>query len=44
MCVEVAGAPTKINAFIDVMQPLGIVEMCRTGAVALERGSEVLVK
>ncbi len=43
MCVEVTGEPTKINAFIDVMQPLGIVEMCRTGAVALERGSSILV-
>ena len=44
MCVEVTGEPSKINAFIDVMQPLGIVEMCRTGAVALERGSKTLVE
>ena len=44
MCVEVTGEPGKINAFIDVLQPLGIVEMCRTGAVALERGSQILVK
>ena len=44
MCVEVTGEPSKINAFIDVMQPLGIVEMCRTGAVALERGSLILVQ
>lgn len=44
MCVEVTGEPSKINAFIDVLQPLGIVEMCRTGAVALERGSQILVK
>ncbi|MCH5199281.1 MAG: acetolactate synthase small subunit [Oscillospiraceae bacterium] len=43
MCIEVTGEPSKINAFIDVMQPLGIVEICRTGAVALERGSEILV-
>ncbi|MBQ6022798.1 MAG: acetolactate synthase small subunit [Clostridia bacterium] len=43
MCVEVTGEPSKINAFIDVLQPLGIVEMCRTGAVALERGSSILV-
>ncbi|MBQ7638213.1 MAG: acetolactate synthase small subunit [Clostridia bacterium] len=43
MCVEVTGEPSKINAFIDVMQPLGIVEMCRTGAVALERGRAKLV-
>ncbi len=44
MCVEVTGEPSKINAFIDVMEPLGIVEMCRTGVVALERGSSILEK
>ena len=42
ICVEVTGEPTKIDAFIDVMKPLGIIEMCRTGVVALERGSEIL--
>lgn len=42
MCVEVTGDPAKINAFIDVMKPLGIIEMCRTGVVALERGSSIL--
>lgn len=42
MCVEVTGEPSKIRAFIDVMKPLGIVEMCRTGVVALERGSGIL--
>lgn len=42
MCVEVTGEPSKLNAFIEVMKPLGIIEMCRTGAVALERGSSVL--
>ncbi len=42
MCVEVTGEPTKIKAFIEVMKPLGIVEMCRTGVVALERGADIL--
>ncbi len=42
MCVEVTGDPAKINAFIDVMKPLGIIEMCRTGVVALERGGNIL--
>lgn len=44
MCIEVTGEPSKINAFIDVMKPLGIVEMCRTGIVALERGSSIMEK
>ena len=44
MCVEVTGEPSKIKAFIEVMKPLGIVEMCRTGVVALERGSSIMEK
>lgn len=44
MCVEVTGEPSKIKAFIDVMKPLGIIEMCRTGVVSLERGNNILEK
>ncbi len=44
MCIEVTGEPSKIKAFINVVKPLGIVEMCRTGVVALERGSSSLQK
>ncbi len=44
MSIEVTGEPSKIKAFIDVMKPLGIMEICRTGAVALERGNNVLGK
>ena len=44
ICVEVTGEPSKIKAFIDVMRSLNIVEMCRTGLVALERGSNILEK
>jgi len=43
MCVEVTGDPTKMDAFIDLMKPYGIIEMCRTGIVALERGSSTLL-
>ena len=43
MCIEITGDPNKINAFIDYMKPYGIIEMCRTGIVALERGSETLM-
>ena len=42
ICVEVTGEPSKINAFIDVMKPLGIEEICRTGVVALERGAKII--
>lgn len=43
MCIEVTGEPTKIDAFIKLMIPLGIIEMCRTGIVALERGNTTLL-
>ena len=42
MVIEVTGEPLKIQAFIDVMQPIGIMEMCRTGIVALSRGADIL--
>ena len=41
LCVEVTGEPSKLNAFIEVMKPIGIIEMCRTGAVALERNKTI---
>ncbi len=44
MCIEVTGEPPKIKAFIDVMKPLGIVEICRTGVISLERGGDILEK
>jgi len=42
LCCELTGETTKINAFIELLKPFGIIEMCRTGIVALERGSNCL--
>ena len=39
---ELTGETSKINAFIDLMKPYGIMEMCRTGIVAIERGNNCL--
>ena len=33
-----------IDAFIKLMQPLGLVEVSRTGAVAILRGEKALLK
>ena len=35
---EITGAPEKIDAFADLMRPLGLTEMARTGVAALLRG------
>lgn len=43
MCIEVTGNPSKIDAFVKLMQPFGILEMCRTGVVALDRGANTLM-
>jgi len=37
---EIVGAAGKIDAFIELMQPLGLTEVSRTGAVAISRGNK----
>ncbi len=37
---EITGTPQKIDAFADLMRPLGLKEMARTGVAALARGGE----
>jgi acetolactate synthase-1/3 small subunit len=36
--VEVTGSPVKVNAIIDLLRPMGIKELVRTGPVVLGRG------
>ena len=43
MCIEITGEPSKIDAFVQLMVPYGILEMCRTGIVALDRGTTTLL-
>jgi acetolactate synthase I/III small subunit len=35
---EITGASEKIDAFIELMRPLGLIEICRTGVAAISRG------
>lgn len=37
---EVTGARDKINAFIDLMRPLGLAEISRTGVLSIRRGPD----
>jgi acetolactate synthase-1/3 small subunit len=41
LMVEVSGTEGKIEAFVDLMRPFGIIELARTGRIALVRGSQV---
>lgn len=39
---EIIGDTGKLNAFIDLMKPLGLIDVSRTGVVAIARGAEAL--
>ena len=37
---ELTGAPSKIDKFTDLMRPLGLVELSRTGVLSISRGAQ----
>ena len=37
---EITGKSSKIDQFIAIMQPLGLIEVCRTGIAAMNRGPQ----
>jgi acetolactate synthase-1/3 small subunit len=38
--LEITGPPAKVNAAVNVLMPYGILEMARSGTVALNRGEQ----
>jgi acetolactate synthase-1/3 small subunit len=38
LLIEISGQERKIEAFIELMRPYGIIELARTGRIALVRG------
>ena len=40
--IEVSGDGDKVRAFIDLLRPMGIKEVVRTGKVAISRGSKAI--
>jgi acetolactate synthase-1/3 small subunit len=43
LIVEITGDGDKIDSFVEVLKPMGIIEMVRTGAVAMARGGDALI-
>lgn len=41
--VELTGRPEKIEAFLKIAKAHKIIEMCRTGATAMERGADTYI-
>jgi acetolactate synthase-1/3 small subunit len=39
---EITGAPDKIDQFIELMRPLGLVDVSRTGVAAISRGPDAM--
>ena len=37
---EITGTSEKVNTFIDLMRPLGLTEVCRTGVASVARGKK----
>ena len=42
MITEISGQEKKIESFIDVLRPFGIIELVRTGRIAMTRGHHAL--
>lgn len=39
---EITGTSEKINAFVDLMKPLGLIDISRTGVAAISRGDDAV--
>ena len=44
LVIEITGTEDKIESFIEVLRPFGIIEMVRAGAVAMARGSAAMLR
>ncbi len=42
LIVEITGTEEKIDGLLEVLRPFGVLEMVRTGRVAMTRGAQVL--
>jgi acetolactate synthase-1/3 small subunit len=40
---ELTGATEKIDAFLELMRPLGLAEISRSGVAAIARGTKTII-
>lgn len=40
---ELTGKPSKIDGFLEIISKYQILELCRTGVTAIDRGSKIMV-
>lgn len=40
MIIDMTGTPSKVDNFIDLLKPFGILELTRTGRIAMVRGDQ----
>src|SRR5271169_5409727 len=43
LIVEVSGTVDKIDGLLEVLRPFGVLEMARTGRIAMTRGNDLLI-
>jgi acetolactate synthase-1/3 small subunit len=43
LTIEITGGEDKIDGLLEVLRPYGVLEMVRTGIVAMRRGSKIPV-
>jgi len=39
LMIELAGAEDKLEAFVELLSPYGVIELARTGVIAMPRGN-----
>jgi acetolactate synthase-1/3 small subunit len=42
LVIEATGDGEKLDGFVEVLRPFGILEMCRTGGIAMARGARLM--
>lgn len=42
LTIEITGTSNKINGLLNLLEPFGVLEIVRTGSIAIQRGSKII--